>query len=274
MNIVRSYGLIFPQEAQCPVVDDLGEKWRIYYGRRDKDNRSRIYYFEVSKDDLYTSVFTAFPIVRLGAEGSFDEHGQIPSSIATINGVKWLYFTGVRKGGEQRYTNAIGAIRIEEEGFFKLKEPVMERRSEEWFSSHLIASNNGFGFCCSCREWRNNEPIYDIHMATSNGGDDWAQTEETLRLVKGEGGICGFNLFGTEAVFCVRGKEDYRGGGGSYRLETAEWNLEGWKRTGRLEMPNEGWNSEMQCYPYIVNNLMFYNGNQFGKTGIGCVEIL
>jgi len=273
MNIVRSYGLIFPQEAQCPVVDDLGEKWRIYYGRRDKDNRSRIYCFEVSKDDLYTSVFTAFPIVRLGAEGSFDEHGQIPSSIATINGVKWLYFTGVRKGGEQRFTNAIGAIRIEEEGFFKLKEQIMEKDDNEWFRSHLMVQGM-CGFYCSCREWRNDEPMYDIHMADSIDGIEWTRLLSVIPLRRGEGGICGLNIMEDKAVFCVRGKEDYRGGGGSYRLETAEWNLEGWKRTGRLEMPNEGWNSEMQCYPYIVNNLMFYNGNQFGKTGIGCVEIL
>ena len=48
-----------------------------------------------------------------------------------------------------------------------------------------------------------------------------------------------------------------------------------WIRNENIELdtsPN-GWDSEMVCYPYIFtyceNKYMFYNGNGFGKTGIG-----
>jgi hypothetical protein len=41
----------------------------------------------------------------------------------------------------------------------------------------------------------------------------------------------------------------------------------------KLELSNEGWDSEMIAYPYIINikgkSVMFYNGNSFGKTGFG-----
>jgi hypothetical protein len=274
---MKHIGLIYPYEAQCPVVDDLGDRWRIYYGKRDQYNQSRIYFFEVGKEVMLFQRFVHLetPIVRLGAEGAFDEDGQIPSSIGVVNGVKWLYFTGIRRGGEHRYQNAIGAIRIEEEGFFKLKEPVMEPEKNEWFTSHLMYQHNGVATYCSCREWRNDEPVYDLRMATTNGsGDNWyKQPGIELSLQKNEGGICSLNMNFGNAIFCVRDKEDYRGGKGSYRIETAEWGIEGWKRTGRLEIPREPWCSDMQCYPYLINNHLFYNGNNFGKTGIGCVVL-
>lgn len=271
VRVSQHIGRIFPHEAQCPVVDEVGGRLRVYYGARDEQNRSRIYYFEAMKDNLFNILHTNIPIVRLGGEGTFDCDGQIPSSIGVVNGVKWLYFTGVRKGGENRYENSIGAIRMEEEGFFKLKEPVMERMENEWFNSHLMINGNN-GYFCSCREWRNNEPLYDIHMAKTTDGIEWERKTSVMRLRNGEGGICGMNVSEASALFCVRDKEDYRGGAGSYRLETAEWSIGGWERTGRLEIQRSVWDSDMQCYPYIYKNYLFYNGNQFGKTGIGvCV---
>lgn len=267
---MTSFGNIYPHEAQCPVVDETDNGYRIYYGRR-ANGKSYISYFEVDKD-MRVVYDHLSPIVRLGQEGAFDEHGQIPSSIATIDGAKMLYFTGVSTRSENSYKNAIGMIRVEEEGFFKLREPIIEARHNQWFTSHLMVSGNN-GYYCSCRTWRNGEPIYDIEMADTKDGIEWTERGDVLYLKKGEGGLCSFNVIEDKAIFCARDREDYRGGYGSYRIETAEWHFEGWKRTGRLELPKEGWNDQMQCYPYVVNNLMFYNGNDFGKTGIGCVEL-
>lgn len=270
-------GLIYPYEAQCPVVDDLGDKYRVYYGRRDNQNRSKIFYIECNKNDLSKWEQTQqLPIVNLGEEGSFDEDGQIPSSIGIWKGVKYLYFTGVKTGFKNRFENSVGAIKILHERFIKIREPIIIPETRELFNSHLMYQGNGVATYCSCREWQNNEPIYDIRLCTTNGdGINWYKHPGIeLKLLAGEGGICSFNVFDNKAIFCVRDKIDYRGGCGSYRLETAEWNyVDKWIRTGRLEIERDSWCNEMQCYPYLIDNHLFYNGNGFGKTGIGLARL-
>ena len=48
-----------------------------------------------------------------------------------------------------------------------------------------------------------------------------------------------------------------------------------WERTKEIELDvsESGWDSEMVCYPYVFEYngklYMLYNGNNYGKTGIG-----
>jgi len=41
-----------------------------------------------------------------------------------------------------------------------------------------------------------------------------------------------------------------------------------------LQKSNSTWESEMVCYPYYCDGFIFYNGNGYGKSGIGVVECL
>ncbi len=77
--------------------------------------------------------------------------------------------------------------------------------------------------------------------------------------------------------FSVRDRTDYRKNPEkSYRIEGAfSGNGEDWIRTG-LEIKRstiESWDDLMVAYPYVVEKdgkkIMIYNGNGFGKTGIG-----
>jgi hypothetical protein len=63
----------------------------------------------------------------------------------------------------------------------------------------------------------------------------------------------------------------------TYRIGYAESN-DGisWVRKDEeigIDVSNEGWDSEMICYPYIFDHngkrYMLYNGNGYGKTGFG-----
>ena len=62
----------------------------------------------------------------------------------------------------------------------------------------------------------------------------------------------------------------------TYRLGYAEW-IDGiWIRRDDqvgLFASKEGWDSEMVCFPCIVDacgkRYMFYNGNNYGETGFG-----
>ena len=45
-----------------------------------------------------------------------------------------------------------------------------------------------------------------------------------------------------------------------------------------IEASNEGWDSEMVCYPHVVEvegkYFMFYCGNGFGQGGFGYAELI
>ena len=71
----------------------------------------------------------------------------------------------------------------------------------------------------------------------------------------------------------------YRGGlkSKNYRIGYAE-SIDGveWIRKDNLinlKTRNGSWESEMLCYPFIINydgnTYMLYNGNDYGKTGFG-----
>ena len=75
---------------------------------------------------------------------------------------------------------------------------------------------------------------------------------------------------------------DFRGGAsGGYKIGYAHSpNGIDWERNDSLSgltQPETGWDSEMQAYPYIFKAekrlLLFYNGNEFGKHGIGYAEM-
>ena len=40
-----------------------------------------------------------------------------------------------------------------------------------------------------------------------------------------------------------------------------------------MDVSNNGWDSEMVCYPFVFDHkditYMLYNGNSYGKTGMG-----
>ena len=77
--------------------------------------------------------------------------------------------------------------------------------------------------------------------------------------------------------YSKRGPCNYRKiGGQSYQLSYAE-SQDGikWNRDHNLMFDRElqEWSSQMTCYASTINHkgkvFMFYNGNQFGKTGLG-----
>jgi predicted GH43/DUF377 family glycosyl hydrolase len=77
--------------------------------------------------------------------------------------------------------------------------------------------------------------------------------------------------------FCYRSISDFRDGKGSYRIGYASSkDMINWKRDDQkagIDVSEEGWDSKMITYPYIVQNedqlIMFYNGNGFGENGFG-----
>jgi predicted GH43/DUF377 family glycosyl hydrolase len=82
--------------------------------------------------------------------------------------------------------------------------------------------------------------------------------------------------------FSTRGSHGFRNPGNTaYRLGYAQSkDFLDWTRMDEqagITVSNSGWDTEMICYPHIINVrnrwYMFYNGNGFGKSGFGYAEL-
>jgi hypothetical protein len=126
-------------------------------------------------------------------------------------------------------------------------------------------------------ELRNGRPqhYYHIKYAESCDGIEWERTGRVCINYKSkqEYAIARPCVVKDNGVY----KMWYSHRGDSYRVGYAE-SRDGlnWERKDEesgLEVSDEGWDSEMLAYPFVVDyrgcRYMLYNGNGYGKTGIG-----
>ena len=82
--------------------------------------------------------------------------------------------------------------------------------------------------------------------------------------------------------FCYREDHDFRENkNNSYRIGYAKSkNLQDWERDedyAGLQRSNEGWDSQMICYPNVFKLdskiHLLYNGNEFGRHGFGLATL-
>ena len=283
--------------AQLPVVDINNDNyWRIYYSNRI-NNKSYPKYFDVEKNNPSNIIFHHDePILPLGELGTFDQAGVMPAEIITHNGIKYLYYIGWSNRLDVPYLNTIGlAISYDGEVYKKFSTgPVfgLSHREPGYTGtiSILIENNIWRAWYLSCRKWEmiNNipEPLYDIKYAESKNGIDWNPHNITcIPLMEDQGGISQASVININGEYhmwySVRNKKDYRDNiNNSYKIKYAK-SKDGlsWELLDNLglNVSDSGWDSEMVEYPYVISHnlkkYMFYNGNGFGKSGIGYAEL-
>ena len=130
----------------------------------------------------------------------------------------------------------------------------------------------------SCEEWVNeNYPKYNIKIAHSRDGLNWKQNGTVcIKLKKNERAIARPCVIKEKKIYKMW--YCFEKGVGNYRMGYAE-SKDGtnWKRRdNELKFPlgKKGeFDDQMQEYPYVINHkdkkFMFYNGNSYGKDGIG-----
>ena len=130
------------------------------------------------------------------------------------------------------------------------------------------------------------ESIYVIMFAYSKDGINWIRNAKPVipSVVENECQICPTiiehdGLF--HMYFSYRQGTNFRNKDYGYRMGYAS-SKDGisWIRNDSnagIGLSNEGWDSEMICYPYVkkIENriYMFYCGNYFGKEGFGYAEM-
>lgn len=280
--------------AQVPTVLVLEDRFRVYFATRDAASLSYVACIDVDINDpqRVLEVYSE-PMLTKGKLGGFDEDGVVPSCVVQQNDEIWLYYNGWNKKVTTPYHNAIGVAMSKDGGktFFRRYDgPVIDRTVHEPYlhvSPSVLKNDNQYQmWYVSGISWvtvnNKHEPLYVLKYATSQDGITWdrkgiscipqrhEQEAIATPCVLQENGV--YKMW-----YCFRDSEDFRDGAGSYRLGYAESaNGMDWTRKDDelgLDFSTPGWDSKMQCYPYVVkhnNKLhMFYSGNGFGQEGIG-----
>ncbi len=287
---------VVKSHAALPVADLLNEKRaRIYFAGRDEKGRSTPTFIDVEANKPSNVLYQHDkPIMDLGARGTFDDNGIMPSCIVNSSGKKWLYYIGWNPQVTVSYRLSIG-LAVSEDGGVTFKRvsqgPVRDRSIHEPFFNTapwvLKEGDKWHMWYVSCTGWKMihdwPEPLYLIRHVTSPDGKEWHRP----------GTICiDYDDF-TEAIgkpyvyregnrykmiYSYRNSVDYRKDPAkSYRLGYAESD-DGvhWQRMDdkmNLKFSADGWDSVMMEYTtgYTLNgkHYLFYNGNGFGASGIG-----
>jgi hypothetical protein len=290
-------GLIFkPLERQpwsvthaaLPVAERLGaDRYRVYYSTRDDQNRARIAYFEFEITNPHEILRTSdSPVLDLGALGTFDDGGVTSSCVVDYQGTKYQYYTGWTRGVSVPFYFYVGLAASTNggESFARVSEaPILERNE---FDPYLTASpsvliENGIWrmWYISGSGWEvvSGKPRHRYHIR-------YAESRDGIRWHR-EGTVCIDYSSPLEYAFArpyvIReGKRykmwfSYRGE--AYRLGYAE-SSDGieWERRDDavgIDVSPQGWDSEMIAYACVFQHgnrrHMLYNGNGYGKTGIG-----
>ena len=283
--------------AQLPLADKVNDDViRIYFGTRDKSNRTTTTFIDSDADNLHQVVYEHNkPVLGLGELGCFDDSGAMPSWIVDVGDLKYLYYIGWNTGVTVSYRNSIGLAVSEDGGltFNRLfKGPILDRtKSEPHFcAAPCVIIENGIWrmWYLSCVKWEmiNNasEPFYHIKYCESTDGINWERRGVVSIDFKSpdEAGIVRSSVLHENGIYKMwysyRGYENFRTDKRhSYRIGYAESDDGiGWIRKDHqvgIDISETGWDSEMVAYPYVFehkgNKIMLYNGNGFGKSGFG-----
>jgi len=281
-----------------PTILVRDDSIRIYFSSRNEKNQSYPYYLDVDKDDpLSINHIEKKPLLELGALGTFDDDGVMPCSVVRLDDqTVYLYYIGWNRGVTVAYRNAIGLAVSHDGGnhFERMFEgPIIDRHKNEphMAASPCVMKEGGLWHCwyTSGTQWitvnKKTEPVYTIRYAHSDNGIDWVRDGHECMTQLSE-----YEAFARPTVikdrdlyrmwYNFRSSYDYRDGEGSYQIGYAEsYDAKNWLRKDSesgIARSQEGWDSLMQCYPFVIKVgrklLMFYNGNGFGKSGVGFAE--
>ena len=283
---------------QCPVPIQLNSStFRIFFSDRDLDNHSKIKYFDfcLAKKEIIS--FENL-VIDEKITNDFDRDGKIPSSILKIDEEYYLLYTGIKLGKKFPYHNSIGVLKSHNLNTFHSlnNEPLIPSSSikKNYFNSagNLFLSKGIFYlFYSSCFKWEiissKMEPSYNINLAKSNDLKSLRLCNNASPIVNfndDDGGAVNFSIVKIPDFFlafsCSRKKTLYRdNANNAYKLLAFKSNdLYSWDPLEiEYESSDSKWDNIMKCYPsaIIFNEkiYIFFNGNGFGKTGIGLAEV-
>jgi hypothetical protein len=277
--------------AALPVVDMRANGGcRVYFSARDERGRARVGWADTNLQAGSWSPCPT-PALDLGPLGSFSDSGVTSSCVVTKNGTKYHFYTGWSLGVTVPFYLSAGLAISDDDGatFRPISGgPLLERNDIDPFltASPWVLVEGGIWrmWYVSGVVWvmTGGKPVHKYHIryAESRDGLVWDRRGVVCIDFKDNGEYaiarpCVVRDGGTYRMWYA-----YRGD--RYRIGYAE-SSDGvvWTRlddqAGIDVSPGE-WDGDMVEYPIVVDvngrRLMLYNGDDYGKTGIGLAEMV
>lgn len=290
--------------SQVPTPVLLEDRIRVFFGCRPRHGLdelpiSQIGFVDLDRDEPLRVIETSTqPVLDLGEPGTFDEFGLHPLSAVRRDNQIWLYYVGWTRMTSVPFNRAIGLAISENNGLsfhrvgrgpvvgatlnepYLQQGPTVRKIGDTWHMWYLSGT-----------DWIEHdgrfEAIYQMMHATSDDGINWNRngipclpTVVENECQAGQGIIERDGTF--HMWFSFRPGIEFRNAERGYRMGYAKsQDLETWVRDDELagiDVSQSGWDSEMVCYPNIVEfngrSIMFYCGNYFGRDGFGCAELI
>lgn len=259
----------------------------ILFNVRDKLNESHIVSCNFDFEKMSLTHLNLESKLGPGKLGAFDDSGVSLGSVVNSDRETLLFYTGWNLTKKVIVNNSIGVAKFDQSKsvFSRLFDgPIMTRNAFEPYScaSPFVLWNSRtskyYMWYASMDYWSgnltNSKHFYDLKIAFSSDGINWERPANSVVSYASEDEYAFGRPFvrmiknGYEMYFSVRGS--------SYQIERAI-SSDGinWVRLGPISLAGNslGWDSNMQTYPVIATykgiDYMFYNGNDYGKTGIG-----
>jgi hypothetical protein len=300
MNWTKCGLLIAPQEgpawarshAMLPVAEPLDGRLRIYFSARDDQGRSHIAGTELDFPPATMpapALVEPNPVLAPGPLGAFDDSGVTCSALVNVKGRAHLYYTGWTRGQTVPFYVFVGcAVTTDGNRFEKVSAaPILDRNHvDPYLTGHpsvLVENGTWRMWYASGTGWSvvDGEPRHHYHIkyAESADGIEWRR----------DGRVCidyadaGEYALGRPHVVRDGGLYQmwFSRRGDSYRIGYAEsTDGLGWRRKDEeagIDVSPSGWDSEMVEYPCVFDaageRWMLYNGNGYGRTGIGLAKL-
>jgi len=260
---------------------------------RDSNNVSRVGKVKVNKDNpLEIISIEGEPLFDIGELGTFDESGVSYPWLVKFDNQIYMYYVGWVAGGRTRFQNATGLCCSVDNGkvYNRVsKAPILPRTNAEPIAtgSVCVLKENDLWrmWYTAFDRWEMTkggvaQHYYNIKYAESNDGINWRRDGQVAIDFLGESE----HTIGKPMV--LKGKDkyemwySYRGGSDLYRIGYAD-SADGinWIRKDAnvgINVSESGWDSEMIEYAFVFecnnNRYMVYNGNNFGKSGLGLAQ--
>jgi hypothetical protein len=269
---------------------------RVYYSACDAQGRGRPTYIELDPTDpLRPQAVQSTPLLDLGRPGCFDDNGVVVTSVVRGRAEEvLLYYVGFEVCRGVRYRLFTGLAVSEDDGrtFRRHSEvPVLDRsEGEVYFRCGPFVDFDGTRFrmwYIGGNQWTDvggkQVPVYDLRYVESNDGRTWpASGRIVMELTDPDEHGFGRPWLvrkgaGWDLYYSVR-----RRSLGAYRLGFATSNdgLSFDRRDLDLDLDVSPTGFDSQAIMYLATMatssgvLGFYNGNDFGRDGIGVARLL
>lgn len=275
--------------AVLPVPLHLGgDRYRVFFASRDDKVCSHIWFFEMElKEPFEIERVSEKPVLSPGPIGTHDEHGVFPSALVQHDGKYYLYTSCWVRGEKPPMNyNSIG-LAISDDGVnFRRysRAPIMARSEHDpcFVAMPMVRREEGRWrmWYSSGFKWTEDNGVlnsyYDIKIAESPDGIAWKPTGQ-IAIGKAKPEEKNF-----ARPWVMRDRAGYRAWysvncGPGYRIGFAtSCDGVGWLRQDQragISLSTDGWDSEMIEHPAVLQHngrwFMLYNGNRYGKDGIG-----